>query len=470
MKILKTIFLVVTLFYAVRGICETVRCASKPGCRYLPPTAENCCRFDCCTGRTGCGDCLENDDCAWCTSSSKGSRCIEARLARRKECSLVLFSSEYCEAEVTCDYNSKTYRAGDNFPSEDGCNSCTCSSNGQVACTEMFCMPPPETISCSTHDDCENGWCRSGSCQNFQPEGGSCGGEVETEERCNPECSCETDSDDQNALGTCRKPCHMVNCFVDPCNYASCPGRSDAVCRANYCGGCNSEWWVGDVKLSEDDCKLSASSSASVSHPGTCPTVARGTLGICMSSCSSDSDCGSDEKCCSNGCGSTCQQVAVASHAGTCPDTRGAIGTCVEMCTSDASCAVDEKCCSNGCGHVCRKALTRSVVHEGTCPDVSNSVGICIEGCTSDESCGADEKCCSNGCGHVCTQVSTQSTTAKAKCSLPAKTGLCRAHIPRYYYNKTKKTCEEFIYGGCGGNENNFQTYDECMEQCSNAY
>jgi hypothetical protein len=189
-----------------------------------------------------------------------------------------------------------------------------------------------------------------------------------------------------------------------------------------------------------------------------------------MSSCSSDSDCGSDEKCCSNGCGSTCQQVAVASHAGTCPDTRGAIGTCVEMCTSDASCAVDEKCCSNGCGHVCRKALTRSVVHEGTCPDVSNSVGICIEGCTSDESCGADEKCCSNGCGHVCTQVSTQSTTAKAKCSLPAKTGLCRAHIPRYYYNKTKKTCEEFIYGGCGGNENNFQTYDECMEQCSNAY
>ena len=27
--------------------------------------------------------------------------------------------------------------------------------------------------------------------------------------------------------------------------------------------------------------------------------------------------------------------------------------------------------------------------------------------------------------------------------------------------------CEEFIYGGCGGNENNFETLEECNQQCN---
>ena len=32
--------------------------------------------------------------------------------------------------------------------------------------------------------------------------------------------------------------------------------------------------------------------------------------GICVEMCSSDQDCGGRERCCSNGCGHTCQQVA----------------------------------------------------------------------------------------------------------------------------------------------------------------
>lgn len=33
-------------------------------------------------------------------------------------------------------------------------------------------------------------------------------------------------------------------------------------------------------------------------------------------------------------------------------------------------------------------------------------------------------------------------------CKLPAKTGPCRAHMPRYFYNPTSSSCEKFIYGG----------------------
>jgi len=38
----------------------------------------------------------------------------------------------------SCQYNGKTYKSGESFPSTDGCNSCGC-ENGQVACTMMWC-------------------------------------------------------------------------------------------------------------------------------------------------------------------------------------------------------------------------------------------------------------------------------------------------------------------------------------------
>jgi hypothetical protein len=47
-------------------------------------------------------------------------------------------------------------------------------------------------------------------------------------------------------------------------------------------------------------------------------------------------------------------------------------------------------------------------------------------------------------------------------CKLPLKPAkgeiACEAYMPRFYYNSAKKSCQEFIYGGCGGNENNFVT------------
>lgn len=40
--------------------------------------------------------------------------------------------------------------------------------------------------------------------------------------------------------------------------------------------------------------------------PGTCPTLPPDTFGICVDLCSEDSDCLSDQKCCSHGCGHSC--------------------------------------------------------------------------------------------------------------------------------------------------------------------
>lgn len=51
-------------------------------------------------------------------------------------------------------------------------------------------------------------------------------------------------------------------------------------------------------------------------------------------------------------------------------------------------------------------------------------------------------------------------------CLLPMKTGPCRANILRYAYNSASGQCEQFIYGGCHANANNFKTISECEMTC----
>uniref|UniRef100_A0A670ZAR0 BPTI/Kunitz inhibitor domain-containing protein n=1 Tax=Pseudonaja textilis TaxID=8673 RepID=A0A670ZAR0_PSETE len=54
-------------------------------------------------------------------------------------------------------------------------------------------------------------------------------------------------------------------------------------------------------------------------------------------------------------------------------------------------------------------------------------------------------------------------------CKLIPEEGRCRDHIPRFYFNTVTGNCDVFIYGGCGGNENNFQTWYECKAACPNS-
>lgn len=42
-------------------------------------------------------------------------------------------------SSTTCTLNDKIYKVGESFPSADGCNTCSCSENGSIACTEKAC-------------------------------------------------------------------------------------------------------------------------------------------------------------------------------------------------------------------------------------------------------------------------------------------------------------------------------------------
>ncbi|TFK02256.1 endophilin-A2 [Platysternon megacephalum] len=52
-------------------------------------------------------------------------------------------------------------------------------------------------------------------------------------------------------------------------------------------------------------------------------------------------------------------------------------------------------------------------------------------------------------------------------CRLPTEVGPCTAAIPRWVYNWHSKKCEEFSYGGCNGNKNNFETKVDCLQACA---
>ncbi|XP_021914576.1 papilin isoform X2 [Zootermopsis nevadensis] len=51
-------------------------------------------------------------------------------------------------------------------------------------------------------------------------------------------------------------------------------------------------------------------------------------------------------------------------------------------------------------------------------------------------------------------------------CNVPYETGPCRGYFQKWYYNPTAGGCQEFVYGGCGGNGNRFSSLEECETIC----
>ncbi|CAL1290550.1 unnamed protein product [Larinioides sclopetarius] len=54
-------------------------------------------------------------------------------------------------------------------------------------------------------------------------------------------------------------------------------------------------------------------------------------------------------------------------------------------------------------------------------------------------------------------------------CDKKFERGPCEGYLVRYYYDKETDECKTFSYGGCRGNTNNFRLQKECMETCSTA-
>uniref|UniRef100_A0A8C2LYI2 WAP four-disulfide core domain 6A n=1 Tax=Cricetulus griseus TaxID=10029 RepID=A0A8C2LYI2_CRIGR len=97
----------------------------------------------------------------------------------------------------------------------------------------------------------------------------------------------------------------------------------------------------------------------------------------------------------------------------------------------------------------------------GSCPRVRVKCEIEERNeCTRHRHCPEKKRCCLFSCGKKCLDIKQD------VCSLPQEAGPCLAYLPRWWYNKETELCTEFIYGGCQGNPNNFQTEGICRVIC----
>ena len=51
-------------------------------------------------------------------------------------------------------------------------------------------------------------------------------------------------------------------------------------------------------------------------------------------------------------------------------------------------------------------------------------------------------------------------------CALSYNTGPCKGAFDSWFYNSAVGECLQFVYGGCEGNGNRFETKDACEQRC----
>ncbi|HEX6242602.1 MAG TPA: hypothetical protein VFZ61_16930, partial [Polyangiales bacterium] len=145
----------------------------------------------------------------------------------------------------TCMYNGKLYKEGESFPDADGCNSCSCTAGGLVACTLKACTcdysaPGRRWVSRSA-DECTliDFVCKTGERPFFNSCGCGC-------EPTGP--SCDYNAPDRTWAAKSPEQCKLVK-FACPSGKRPFFNECGCGCEPNatQCkvGGCSGQLCVG---------------------------------------------------------------------------------------------------------------------------------------------------------------------------------------------------------------------------------
>jgi hypothetical protein len=97
----------------------------------------------------------------------------------------------------------------------------------------------------------------------------------------------------------------------------------------------------------------------------------------------------------------------------------------------------------------------------------SDAGSMSVDGAITSDASQAGDATASDASAGNDAAISVDAAAIPAICLLPPETGNCYAYLERFAYNSQTGACEMFVYGGCGGNENNFETEAECLQACA---
>nr|XP_046260461.1 amyloid-beta A4 protein isoform X1 [Scatophagus argus] len=92
-----------------------------------------------------------------------------------------------------------------------------------------------------------------------------------------------------------------------------------------------------------------------------------------------------------------------------------------------------------------------------------------------DEDDVTDERDSDERSANIAMTTTTTTTTesveevVRAVCWARAESGPCHAMLERWYFMPEKRRCVPFLFGGCGGNRNNFESEEYCLAVCSSS-